>query len=103
MVNEPGLYTLILRSRKKEAVPFRRWVTHEVLPTIRKTGTYFTGIEARTLAHLMGTDLKVINGVPMMSHIQIGDLLCEPGKDPRYDNVKRTMDTLQSKGVISFT
>ncbi len=40
LVNEPGLYSLILRSRKPEAEPFRRWVTHEVLPEIRKTGRY---------------------------------------------------------------
>lgn len=39
-VNEPGLYTLIACSRKKEAIIFRRWVTHEVLPSIRKTGRY---------------------------------------------------------------
>lgn len=37
-VTEAGLYTLIIRSRKPEAKKFRRWVTHEVLPTIRKTG-----------------------------------------------------------------
>jgi prophage antirepressor-like protein len=40
VVNEPGLYSLILRSRKPEAKTFKRWVTHEVLPTIRKTGGY---------------------------------------------------------------
>jgi prophage antirepressor-like protein len=39
-VNEPGLYSLILKSRKPEAKTFKRWVTHEVLPTIRKTGGY---------------------------------------------------------------
>lgn len=39
-VNEPGLYTLILGSRKPEAKDFKRWITHEVLPTIRKTGSY---------------------------------------------------------------
>ncbi len=39
-VNEPGLYTLIACSRKKEAMLFRRWITHEVLPSIRKTGQY---------------------------------------------------------------
>lgn len=38
IVNEPGLYTLILGSRKPEAKAFKRWVTHEVLPSIRKTG-----------------------------------------------------------------
>ena len=39
-VTESGLFTLILRSRKKEAKRFRRWVTHDVLPSIRRTGAY---------------------------------------------------------------
>ena len=39
-VNEPGLYCLILRSRKPEARDFTRWVTHEVLPALRRTGNY---------------------------------------------------------------
>lgn len=39
-VNEPGLYSLILSSRKPEAKRFKRWVTHEVLPAIRRTGRY---------------------------------------------------------------
>ncbi len=41
-VNEPGLYALVLSSRKPEAKAFKRWVTHEVLPIIRKTGGYMT-------------------------------------------------------------
>jgi prophage antirepressor-like protein len=39
-VNEPGIYSLILGSRKPEAKAFKRWITHEVIPTIRKTGGY---------------------------------------------------------------
>ena len=39
-VNEPGLYSLVLGSRKPEAKAFKRWITHEVLPSIRKTGVY---------------------------------------------------------------
>lgn len=39
-VNEPGLYHVILTSRSEKAKPFRRWVTHEVLPSIRKQGFY---------------------------------------------------------------
>lgn len=42
IINEPGLYNLILRSTKPEAKEFKRWVTHEVLPEIRKTGAYMT-------------------------------------------------------------
>ena len=40
VVNESGLYALIFGSRKPEAKVFKRWVTHEVLPTVRKTGGY---------------------------------------------------------------
>ena len=40
IINEPGLYSLILRSRKPEAKAFKRWITHEVLPSIRKRGGY---------------------------------------------------------------
>lgn len=42
IVNEYGLYNLILASRKKEAKAFKRWITHEVLPSIRKHGAYMT-------------------------------------------------------------
>jgi len=42
VVNEPGLYTLILGSRKYEAKNFKRWITHEVIPSIRKHGAYMT-------------------------------------------------------------
>ena len=40
LINESGLYSLILTSRKEEAKRFKRWITHEVLPAIRKTGGY---------------------------------------------------------------
>jgi prophage antirepressor-like protein len=40
VINESGLYSVILRSDKPEAKAFKRWITHEVLPTIRKTGGY---------------------------------------------------------------
>lgn len=41
-VNEPGLYALVLGSRKPEARAFKRWITHEVIPDIRKHGMYAT-------------------------------------------------------------
>lgn len=40
IVNEFGLYNLVLGSRKPEAKQFKRWITHEVIPSIRKTGSY---------------------------------------------------------------
>ena len=42
IISEPGLYRLVMRSRKPEAKEFQRWVTHEVLPSIRKHGAYMT-------------------------------------------------------------
>lgn len=42
VINESGLYSLILTSRKHEAKQFKRWVTHEVIPAIRKHGGYLT-------------------------------------------------------------
>lgn len=40
LINESGLYTLIISSKLPEAKAFKRWITHEVIPAIRKTGTY---------------------------------------------------------------
>lgn len=42
LINESGLYSLILTSRKPEAKQFKRWITHEVIPSIRKHGAYMT-------------------------------------------------------------
>ena len=50
IINEPGLYAVILRSDKPEAKAFKRWVTHDVLPSIRKTGAY--GIPPERLARI---------------------------------------------------
>ena len=46
IISEPGLYKLVMRSRKPEAHEFQRWVTHEVLPQIRKTGGYIPTTDA---------------------------------------------------------
>jgi prophage antirepressor-like protein len=40
IISESGLYSLILRSRKPIARGFKRWITHEVIPSVRKTGKY---------------------------------------------------------------
>ena len=47
IINESGLYTLILGSRKPEARAFRRWITHEVIPSIRRTGAYTAPIASQ--------------------------------------------------------
>ncbi len=58
-VNEPGLYALILGSRKPEAKAFKRWITHEVIPEIRKTGGYIAGQEAMDDDQLLANALMV--------------------------------------------
>jgi prophage antirepressor-like protein len=49
-INEAGLYSAILASTKPEAKPFKRWVTHEVLPAIRKTGSFTTSQSRAAIA-----------------------------------------------------
>lgn len=58
-VNEFGLYTLILASRKKEAKQFKRWITHEVIPAIRKDGGYMTARLNETPEQIMARALKI--------------------------------------------
>lgn len=61
IVNEYGLYNLILASRKKEAKDFKRWITHEVLPSIRKHGGYIAGQEEMTEEELMAKAILYAN------------------------------------------
>lgn len=58
-VNEPGLYSLVLGSRKPEARAFKRWITHDVIPTIRKTGGYVANDELFVQTYLPGVDEEV--------------------------------------------
>src|SRR5690625_1845425 len=56
IVNEYGLYSLILASRKPEAKRFKRWITHEVLPSIRKTGGYVANDDLFIQTYLPNAD-----------------------------------------------
>lgn len=60
-VNESGLYALIIGSTKDTAKRFKRWVTHDVLPTIRKTGGYLPA--GATLESLPPTVAKQVGGI----------------------------------------
>ena len=60
-INESGLYSVILRSDKPAAKPFRKWVTSEVLPSIRKNGGYIAGQEQLSPEELMAKALLVAN------------------------------------------
>ena len=56
IINESGLYKVILRSDKPEAKKFTRWVTHEVLPAIRKTGQYHVSPTTAVVRRALTTD-----------------------------------------------
>lgn len=58
-INEFGLYSLILTSTKPEAKAFKRWVTHEVLPAIRKAGKYTTEQEQEHELQLRGIATEI--------------------------------------------
>lgn len=58
-VNEAGLYSLVLRSRKPQAHDFKRWLTHEVIPSIRKTGSYGPAAEILTLQQAVEIGARV--------------------------------------------
>ena len=57
-INESGLYHLIFQSRKPEAKKFRRWVTGELIPTLRKTGKYELKSRRRVLPRDRGEDMR---------------------------------------------
>ena len=57
VINESGLYAVILRSDKPQAKPFRKWITSEVIPSIRKHGAYMT---PQTLTQALSTPENLI-------------------------------------------
>ncbi|MCM3294247.1 Bro-N domain-containing protein, partial [Paenibacillus sp. MER 180] len=80
VVNEPGLYSLILGSRKPEAKQFKRWITHEVIPTIRKTGAY----SVPTLTPNEAIALSLKQTAEMMTKV--------PVLESRIDQVEQKVD-----------
>lgn len=61
IISEAGLYSLVLRSRKPEAKAFKRWVTHEVLPSIRRDGGYMVAKPDESDAEIMARALVIAN------------------------------------------
>nr|DAP82537.1 MAG TPA: repressor domain protein [Caudoviricetes sp.] len=58
--NESGLYALIVRSDKKEAKPFRKWITSEVIPAIRKTGSYSKPMTIEDMIIIQANEMKSV-------------------------------------------
>lgn len=83
-VNEAGLYNLIFRSNKPEAKPFKRWVTHEVLPTIRKTGSYGKNED---MAQIIPVLTKIMDGMSGM--VQMMGTILENQTVVKNDSLSR--------------
>lgn len=83
-VNEPGVYNLIFRSRKPEAKAFKRWVLHEVLPSLRKTGSYAMpgsdSAQLRARGLLDGMELAEMMEARGLSVSQFKRFVCLCGK-----------------------
>ena len=77
IVNEYGLYSLVLSSRKPSAKAFKRWITHEVIPAIRKHGAYMTGetleqaLTSPDFLIRLATELKTEQEARKMAEAQI--------------------------------
>ena len=63
VISEPGLYSLILRSRKPEAKAFKRWITHEVIPFIRRHGMYATPQTVEAMLDDPDTTIKILTAL----------------------------------------
>lgn len=74
IINEPGFYKLVLKSRKPEAKAFQRWVTHEVLPSIRKKGGYIAAAPDETPEQIMARAVLLAQDTIERQKAQIEEL-----------------------------
>lgn len=74
IVSEPGLYALVLASRKSDARAFKRWVTHDVLPSIRKNGGYMVARADETPEQLLARALKLADATLQERDARIASL-----------------------------
>ena len=84
IINEPGLYSLVLGSRKPEAKTFRRWITHDVIPAIRKTGGYIAGEENMTDDELIAKALIITTEKLKQREARIAALSAQIEEDQPY-------------------
>lgn len=93
-ITESGVYSLIFGSKQERAKDFKRWVTHEVLPSIRKTGQYCTGKPRQDTGQLLNAKMKVASWViktlnlSEASKLAIAKSIADPLGLPTPDYVK---------------
>lgn len=107
-VSEGGLYDAIVRSDSPKAKPFRKWVTHDVLPTIRKTGGYISTNSSMTDAEIMAKAVLVAQTTIDKRNERIKQLEAEnAGQKTLIAQMQKGNDylniILQSKGTLATT
>ena len=107
-VNEDGLYDVILDSRKPEAKAFRKWVTGDVLPTIRKTGGYITATPEMSDAEILSKAVLVAQTTIANRETRIKQLENENAEQKTLiQQMQKGNDylnvILQSKGTLTTT
>lgn len=85
--NESGLYTVILRSDKPNAKPFRKWVTSDILPSIRKTGMYLT---------------DNVFDMMMRNPEKIGEMLIEYGRTRKENEQLKLDNKIKEQQIIEL-
>lgn len=86
-VNESGLYSLVLRSRKPEAKEFKRWITRDVLPAIRKTGSYSVQSNMVNLAGVALSDDPIMVMLGAIGNMRMTQI----DQERRLSNVEHTL------------
>lgn len=108
VINESGLYSLILSSKLESAKRFKHWVTSEVLPSLRKNGGYIVNQENMTPEQIIAAGLKVANEILGKSKLQINQLKKENlVKDQLIGELKPKADytdiILKSKSLVTIS
>ena len=88
LINESALYTLVLRSKQDDARKFRRWVTSEVLPSIRKQGGYMIARPYESDEEIMARALQIMQATLQRRDEQIAKL------QPRADYADHVLDSV---------
>ena len=94
IVNEAGLYKLVLAGRKKEAVKFQDWIVEEVLPSIRKHGAYMTD---RTLAIMQDDPEYIYKIAEMLVEEKKHRVLAESERDDAVKTVEEQNNTIREQ------
>lgn len=103
-VSEAGLYSLVLRSRKPEAKNFKRWVTHEVLPSIRRDGGYIAAKPDESLEELSLRTINALNAALERQKKQIaaqGEQLKLQAPDVEYCRTCLASSSLMTVNTIA--